>query len=284
MPTALTEKQCKSARHKGTMKELRRARSLSHTQQRRRQAIKDLDTYTHLHLFTKPEKTGRIALSGRGVMAVAGVTGTLYYVLRLAFRDLLGRLPWYRLLQAKSDRTKMFELYLLSVVNAAVLAGFSAYKLAFCERGDTRGVTRVLATSMGYFCHDFFALRHEILSDPPMLIHHLIACTLNYLALRLRQTHKYMPMVALTEMSTVFLSMRWLLKELGQGASKSHKIVLLLFGSSFFVTRIIGLNRELLQVWNDPEMKCIDPLRQVLACLSALNCFWFYKIIRMLQK
>ena len=263
----------------------RRAAALSATQQRRRAAIKDLDDASHLHLFRpRGDGSGRLTLSARGVGAVAFLSGSAYYLLRLLLRDYLGRLPWYRLLQRKADRTKLFELYLLSIVNAGVMAGFSCWKIFRCPAGDTRGVTRMLASCLGYFAHDFWAMRYEFKNDPPMLLHHVLATVGTSLVVGRPEVHRFVPMLALTEMSTVFLSLRWLLAETGQAASRKYKAVLLLFGSTFFATRVVNLNRRLRELWNDAAIQRLHPLRWMVLALSGLNLFWFTKIIKMARR
>ena len=167
----------------------------------RRKAIKDLDTATQLHLFTDPREDGRITLSTRGVVAVAGVAGVSYYLVRLFLSDLLRRYPWYRLLQKKADCTKLFELYFLSIINAAIMSGHSVRKLVM---GGHHGTTRMLASALGYFVHDFVAMRYEFKNDKPMLVHHLIAIYACSSVVQKPHLHKYVAMWGAANIFRVF--------------------------------------------------------------------------------
>ena len=259
-------------------------RNLSSTQLARRKAIKELDDAAHTSFFQQLP-SGQLTLSRRGVFATAAVSGTAYYILRIAIRDILGRQPWYRLLQAKSDRTKLFELYILSIVNAAIMSGHSMYKLLCCEEGDTHGVTRMLSTALGYFLHDFIAMRYEFVNDKGMLLHHTLCLAMTTTVLTKDSgVKKFVPMVAVTELSSVFLGARWLLLELGLGTSSLYNGVLFSFATSFFVTRILGLQRYLYKIWDTKDLVSMHPLRWLLATLATLNVYWFYKIVLMAKK
>ena len=118
------------------------------------------------------------------------MSGFMYYLLRLVIRDRLGRYAWYKLLQSKADRSQLFESYILSIVNAAVsgwaflhfrnnsqyvcvlcvqiICCYSGYKMCWGD-GSTRGATRMLATALGYFCHDMFMMRNELHNDMVIL-------------------------------------------------------------------------------------------------------------------
>ena len=260
---------------------------LTRAQHKRRKAIKDLDEATNLHLFTELGANSRITLSRRGIFAVGGITAVAYYLLRLALRDLLHRYPWYRLLQKKADRTKLFELYFLSIINASIMGGHSLRKLAV---GGTHGTTRMLSAALGYFVHDFYAMRYEFKNDKGMLLHHLIAIYGAVLCVGRPDLHKYVAMWTATEISSVFLGIRWLLAETGQTSTKRYKLVLVLFGSSFFATRIWNVWRPggvMQTLWDDEHVQKLPwwhPLRGGATALSCLNVFWFWKILNMARR
>jgi hypothetical protein len=230
-------------------------------------------------------QNGQLTLSTRGSIDTAFTAGAVSDCLRLVLRDIRCRYAGYRLLSSKSDRTKLFELYFLSILNAAVMSGHSFYKLACCEEGDTKGVTRMLATSIGYFLHDFVAMRYEFVHDKGMLLHHTLCLAMCGMTLSQDSgVKKFVPVVALTELSSVFLGFRWLLLELGLGSTKLYTSVLLLFGTSFFATRIVGLQTYLYKIWDDADLIKLYPLRYLLATLAGLNIFWFTKIVQMAKK
>jgi len=92
---------------------------------------------------------------------------------------------------------------------------------------------------------------------------------------------RFIPVVGTIELSTVFLSMMWLIKETGHVNTRIHKATLGLFGLSFFTTRILNLNFQLYKIWNDSDFKKIGIARYMLLGLSVLNLYWFKKILGM---
>jgi len=146
-----------AAVHKRDMEEL------THGQLERREALRTMQS-----AFGGGQKVvsedGHLTLTRRGTWYVAMGSGCCYYLLRLFLRDQLGRYDWYKILQSKSDRTRLFELYILSIVNAGFISSYSIYKLA-AGSNSTQGCTRMLATALGYFVHDFIAMRHEFKND-----------------------------------------------------------------------------------------------------------------------
>ena len=112
---------------------------------------------------------------GVAVFALASAFG--YYLLRLVSRDLLSGFKWYKALAKRDSGIRMFELYLLSIVNAGILTGYSVYKLSTNWR-DTTGCKRLLASVMGYFIHDFIAVRSTWREDIPTVIHHVFGIAL----------------------------------------------------------------------------------------------------------
>ena len=74
-----------------------------------------------------------------GVVFFAGASAVAYYLLRLVSRDLLGGFKWYRALAKQDSGVRMFELYMLSIVNAGLLTGYSA-----CVRACVRVCVVVL--------------------------------------------------------------------------------------------------------------------------------------------
>ena len=115
-----------------------------------------------------------IILTFNDGIVVASLSAVAYYCTRLGVRDILGRTSWYRKLMAKADRTKLFELYILSILNACVITGYSGVKLVGGDLSDTRGGKRMLASALGYFCHDFIAMRRKFSNDRGMLLHHVV--------------------------------------------------------------------------------------------------------------
>jgi hypothetical protein len=171
----------------------------------------------------------------------------------------------------------------------------------------------MLASALGYFCHDFIAMRHEMLNDKGdvtvtsffifffcryfgltvfsicvfvgMVLHHVAGITLIAGVIKAgRSVRRFIPAIAVIELSSVFLSLMWLVKEVGWESSRTFKAILGLFASSFFATRVVGMNYMLLQIWDDQDFKNLGVIRYLLLVLSALNMYWFAKIVNMAKK
>ena len=99
----------------------------------------------------------------------------------------------------------MFELYMLSIVNAGILTGYSLYKLS-TDWTDVMGCKRLLASVMGYFIHDFIAVRSTWREDIPTVIHHVFGIALVAGAFRVERAHKLVPRFAIIEVSLVATS------------------------------------------------------------------------------
>jgi len=95
---------------------------------------------------------------------------------------------------------------------------------------------------------------------------------------------RFIPPIGTIELSTVFLSAMWLVRETGNGHTGIFKVMLGLFGTSFFATRIVLLNYYLAKMWNDLDFKKLGIARYMLLALSVLNAYWFKKIIGMTSK
>ncbi len=57
------------------------------------------------------------------------------------------------------------------------MTGYAAQKLA-TGVDNVRGCKRVLSSMLGYFIHDFIALRSTWQSDIPMVVHHVFGIVL----------------------------------------------------------------------------------------------------------
>jgi hypothetical protein len=235
------------------------------------------------------EEELRVTATGTALSGAAFALA--YYCLRLITRDLFSDFRWYKKLQRKAGRTKLFELYLLSVVNAMIVTVFSLKKTGIHGIGrprcrDIRGTTRLMASMLGYFLHDFVAMRREILTAPDTLIHHVFGIAILTAGMRGESRFKrYGPPLAIVELSTCFLSTMWILRELGLEKTRTFKAVLAGFVLSFFATRVVILPSLVWRGWNDPDFqKGFGRARYLLAGLSVLNLWWFRKIVNMGRK
>lgn len=107
-----------------------------------------------------------------GVAFFACTSALGYYLFRLVSRDLLGKYNWYKILMKRDNGLHLFELYILSIVNATVLTVYGFHKM-LNDVDNTVGCKRVLASALGYFLHDFIAIRSTWRSDTSTVIHHL---------------------------------------------------------------------------------------------------------------
>ena len=69
-------------------------------------------------------------------------------MLRLLIRDLLRDANWYKYLTKKDPNVRMFELYILSIINASTLTGYGIYKL-LTDVNDVHWCKRTLASALG---------------------------------------------------------------------------------------------------------------------------------------
>lgn len=256
---------------------------LTKQQRDRRQALKSLSDATRLQAF-EGSKGGDLALTWRGVLGIAGTSAVSYYLLRLVLRDCLKGFAWYKLLQKKSDRTKLFELYILGIVNAGIITGYSGYKL-LTGSTSTQGATRVLATALGYFLHDFIAMRREFKNDKGMLLHHVIGIVVSVAVMSAgRGVKQHIPPFGMMELSTIFLDSMWLLRETGNSKTRVYKACLVAFATAFFGTRIVVLPTRLWQVWDEKSFSKLGYARHLMLALVLLNLYWFKKIVGMARK
>ena len=102
------------------------------------------------------EEDTDLRLTNRGVLLVGAISATSCAVLRLVLRELLRKQAWY-----KPKHPGMFELCALGAIHAALLAYYGIKKSFFPRTSwaDPRGCKRLVSASLGYFMHDFLALR-----------------------------------------------------------------------------------------------------------------------------
>jgi len=254
---------------------------MTHGQLDRNRALRTMQTAFGYKESPMLSEEGHLTLTRRGALWMAAASGCGYYVLRLLLRDHLGRYKWYKVLQAKSDRTRLFELYLLSIVNAVFISSYSVYKLA-TGSASTQGCTRMLATALGYFVHDFFAMRHEFKNDIGMFVHHVFGIALTGTAISAPPSiKKYVPIFGTVELSTIFLSIMWLMRETGNTKGRGFKLNMALFAISFFATRILAMPAYLRKVWHEEGFRALGHVRYAFVGLCGLNLFWFVKILKM---
>ena len=241
-------------------------------------------------------------LQSSGAVWVAGASTLGYYILRLVLRDRLGRYTWYQALQGKADRTNLFELYILSIVNATGISAYSLWKIFGTGTSNTVGATRLLATALGYFLHDFIAMRREFSNDWSMFFHHVfgiavisnvnrscaivsnlscLTCCFTQVMVAPKETKRYIPMFGVIELSTVFMSLMWLLRETGNNKGRFFKANLIMFATTFFGTRILLMPAKLKEAWTEKDFQALGVAKYMMAGLCGLNVYWFIKLVRM---
>merc|ERR1712023_612005 len=79
---------------------------------------------------------------------------------------------------------------------------------------------------------------------------------------------KFIPVIGTIELSTIFMSAMWLIRETGNAQTKLFKVTIGLFAMSFFFTRICSLNYHLFKLWDNDDFKKLGMARYLLLGLS----------------
>jgi hypothetical protein len=115
-----------------------------------------------------------------------------------------------------------------------------------------------------------------------MFVHHVFGIALTGSAISAPPSvKKYVPIFGTVELSTIFLSIMWLMRETGNTKGKGFKINMALFALSFFVTRIIAMPAYLKKVWHEHDFSLLGATRYAFIGLCGLNAFWGVKILKM---
>ncbi|CAG5106536.1 Oidioi.mRNA.OKI2018_I69.chr1.g2887.t2.cds [Oikopleura dioica] len=148
--------------------------------------------------------------------------------------------------------------------------------------------------SLGYFLADYIVLIHtrELGGTVPILAHHTTATIAYLVSLWYNKMGWYSCFRLLSEFSTPFVNLRWILVSIGLKNTRRYKINGVLMTASFFLCRICTFPiywYYVARVWNTESFNnipnvlfffwIVGPL-----ALDILNTFWFYKMFRGMLK
>jgi len=119
------------------------------------------------------------------------------------------------------------------------------------------------------------------------MFHHAVYGTTTYIAITSNKFLNLAPYIAIGELSTIFLDVRWMLQNLKAG-EKTKEFILInkLFVTTFFITRVCLFSRCLVLiqrvtgVWTFAMYYCACSV----ISMYILNLYWFYIILKKIQK
>lgn len=118
-----------------------------------------------------------------------------------------------------------------------------------------------------------------------MFLHHVLALAIISVAASKPSIMRYSPAFFVTESSSFFLSLMWLLDNLGKGDSTVAIACKLLFSTLFFVTRVLHLPLVCgIAFFVHPEsLGSLGATKWLIPPVLLLQFFWFSKIFRKLM-
>lgn len=192
---------------------------------------------------------------------------------------------------------RYFDSLLGSTVHATVVVFLVLYSLMSGIAGEHRVFSKsplyfmTVQVSLGYFLADLLI----ILQDPNMRLdkasvtHHLFGITGLGLSLFFQgQLIFYIIFRLISELSTPFVNMRWILHEFHITHGSLFKTASYGMMITFFATRIVvmpWLWYDFYKCYTHPGFAIVSPFFQVWAALNfftfdVLNVYWFYRMIR----
>jgi hypothetical protein len=189
-----------------------------------------------------------------------------------------------------AERLRFLQAYVASILHHLVIISFSLvyiyrdWNLTAYERANvdyTKAHSKIIVICLGYFVQDFFAYaipNHDFI----YMIHH--AAVIGLIAFSFRDykdtpgfLFKYAPYTALTEVSSVFFCVAWILRtfDIKQG----QKFCELAFGVCFLFFRILCLPLTFTTfLWSNDKPKLFVNL--ALYTILGLQFYWMVGIIQ----
>lgn len=150
----------------------------------------------------------------------------------------------------------------------------------------------IASMSCGYFIFDLVYCLTRSKVEMGFVVH-AVACALCYFFSQFPYLHWYGPRFLLFELSTPFLNVMLLLRQLGH-TGRAHDIAQTLFGYSFMVVRIFyGIflswgfwieTSDLLRNGNPHSVFVVVYYMAANAALTSLNLFWFSQMLKKRSK
>jgi len=143
-----------------------------------------------------------------------------------------------------AGRQRRIVLYILSLIHAAAVTGVSVYYMA-TQTSSTRVLTSTIPMMFGYFLNDFIATRADWAKYKADFMHHVLAFSILGALMRMLDHTPglvgVIPPMMVVELSTVFLDIAWLLREMGLDGTWLANACRVAFVLSFFLTRVVWL-------------------------------------------
>lgn len=145
-----------------------------------------------------------------------------------------------------------------------------------------------LAVTVSYFANDFWELRHQLGSQASNIVHHVCGIAMVLAAMGFVPPSKdwLVAPFLVTEASTVFLSLAWLLQTLGSPASSPLiKGCQISFALLFFVLRAVLLPSFILVYLPTRQKELFynsfnKAVRLCFYVVALLQWYWFSKLVR----
>ena len=192
---------------------------------------------------------------------------------------------------------KHLDTLLASTTHAVLAVTFASYSLAFGLLGTYRVFSNsslgfvTLQVSLGYFVADLviILLDPKLRSDKASLMHHFAGIIGLVLSLYFQgKLMFYLIFRLISELSTPFVNMRWVLHQFHITNGTVYKIAAYGMVATFFATRIITMPLFWYDCYNcfvHPGMVIVPDFFKVWAVINfsafdVLNLYWFYKMVR----
>jgi len=229
----------------------------------------------------KPKKVMIIRFSKLGVLIISLLSSTVWYLSRLVIRDWLSNYGFFRVLKRK----RLFELYLLATVHAAGCSLWSLWRI-LTQWDKPKGAILVLVFSLGYYVYDLLAL-WKVWSWKQYLtygFHHLCCIWSITTELHWGSIRQFVACILFPEISTFFLNMMWLQRELQIDKDRGAKLCKAAFISSFFLVRVVLLPIVVWRIWGHPTLDAVGKTKYTFPLAVILNLYWFKRIIAQMGK
>lgn len=218
------------------------------------------------------------------LLKVAGVSTLFFFAVSKLVEAGASKTAFYKAMSPGKQRR--FPTYVTSMLHAVVGTVFSAKKILVDKPEDQKGIRNQMAFTLGYFVQDLIATMPDWIAHPQELIHHVAAITVILGCMACKCVTEYIPRFLIVESSTVALDLMWFLKETGNASTTLYKVTTITFATLFAATRVVWMPYALMEVMHNQKekFKGLGPARFALAPVTALQFYWFYRILLMLRK
>jgi hypothetical protein len=202
---------------------------------------------------------------------------------------------WYKSLPAK--KKSELPTYPLALSHHLIIVPISMYYIYLdyslpSQQEDPNSLpfnyfnaySPILSYSFGYFIADIilYTLPEALSGRPAYFIHHLFALGLLFsVSQATGPCVRALPHLLLMELSSIFFSLAWILRQVGFRGSFLVSILEYLFVLFYFILRIIHL--PLLLYTLVDHVHSLGPFQYCLVGVMLLQVYWFYLILQTLR-